>query len=73
VVGDFEDSDLCLKLGERGGVCWYMASVALFHFERQSMPKSGLHSERGSSVYNRLLHTAKWSARIETIMKQALV
>jgi GT2 family glycosyltransferase len=65
VVGDYEDSDLCLKLREKGGLPCYMPSIELFHFERQSMPNETDGRDRGSTIYNRALHSAKWDKRIQ--------
>jgi hypothetical protein len=65
-IGDYEDSDLCLKLRAAGGTCLYMPSVALLHFERQSMPDSEI--DAGSTIYNRALHSARWSETIEALM-----
>ncbi|MFM2279187.1 MAG: hypothetical protein RLZZ444_1418, partial [Pseudomonadota bacterium] len=70
VVGDYEDSDLCLKLRERGGLCIYLPSVTLFHFERQSMASNQAQSDNGSTVFNRALHSARWSERIVELMRQ---
>jgi O-antigen biosynthesis protein len=36
LVGDFEDSDLCLKLAHRGGTLWLVPEARLWHLERQS-------------------------------------
>jgi GT2 family glycosyltransferase len=68
VVGDYEDSDLCLKLRAMGGTCLYVPSVALFHFERQSMQGSTVEQDLGSTIYNRALHTDRWNDAIETLM-----
>ena len=68
VIGDYEDSDLCLKLRTRGGTCLYMPSVALLHFERQSMPDSDV--DAGSTIYNRALHSARWSEMVEALMSK---
>ena len=68
IVGDYEDSDLCLKLREKGGVPFYMPSVELYHFERQSMPDESDSLDRGSTIHNRALHTARWGDRISTLM-----
>jgi GT2 family glycosyltransferase len=70
VVGDYEDSDLCLKLRAKGGRCRYVPSVALLHFERQSMPGADLDVDIGSTVYNRALHSARWSGTIEQLMAE---
>lgn len=66
VVGDYEDSDLCLKLRAKGGTCLYMPSVALFHFERQSI--GDVDDDPGSTVYNRALHTSRWDEAIGDLM-----
>lgn len=68
VVGDYEDSDLCLKLRAMGGTCLYMPDVALFHFERQSMQGSTVEQDLGSTIYNRALHTDRWNSAIEALM-----
>jgi GT2 family glycosyltransferase len=36
VIGDFEDSDLCLKLRQRGQKLWLVPDARLWHLERQS-------------------------------------
>jgi GT2 family glycosyltransferase len=72
IVGDYEDSDLCLKLRASGGLCLYMPSIELHHFERQSMPKpSSEEMDRGSTIYNRTLHTARWSATIAALQARS--
>jgi GT2 family glycosyltransferase len=71
VIGDYEDSDLCLKLGERGGQAYYLAEVALYHFERQSMAGHPSQSDSGSTEFNRALHHHRWSDRISAAMSDA--
>ena len=57
VQGDYEDSDLCLRLAQKGLEAWYLPSVALYHLEGQSYPSD----ERAlASQYNRWLHTHLW-------------
>jgi len=36
LIGDFEDSDFCLKLARRGGSLWLVPEARLWHLERQS-------------------------------------
>jgi GT2 family glycosyltransferase len=36
VIGDFEDSDLCLALRKRGKRLWLVPEAKLWHLERQS-------------------------------------
>lgn len=73
VVGDYEDSDLCLKFRREGGAAYYMPSIELFHFERQSMPKDEDQRDRGATIYNRALHTIRWGEAIENLMNLAKV
>ena len=70
ISGDYEDSDLCLKLRQRGGHCIYMPEIELYHFERQSMPKIEDGHDRRSTIYNRALHTARWDAAISELMTE---
>ena len=37
IIGDFEDSDLCLALRAAGHEIGYEPAAELFHFERQSI------------------------------------
>jgi GT2 family glycosyltransferase len=63
--GDYEDSDLCLRLRRRGLESWYVADVELYHLEGQSyLPDI----RRQASEYNRWLHTHRWSSEIEEAM-----
>lgn len=65
VMGDFEDSDYCLKLAEIGLTTWYLPAAVLYHLEAQSYPTE----QRGAALrYNAWLHTRKWSPLIETVM-----
>ena len=70
ILGDYEDSDLCLKLRRRGGTCIYVPSAELYHFERQSMPKIEDAHDRRSTIYNRALHTARWHDEIAGLMAE---
>jgi GT2 family glycosyltransferase len=66
VQGDYEDSDLCLRLQERGLECWYAPEIELYHLEGQSYPSH----ERGlSSDYNKWLHTEIWGSAISHVMR----
>jgi GT2 family glycosyltransferase len=72
IIGDFEDSDLCLKLRDKGGVSLYMPSISLYHFERQSMPKDLGQLISGTAAYNQALHTARWSSQIDEIVADSV-
>lgn len=70
ILGDYEDSDLCLKLRRRGGECIYFPPAELYHFERQSMPKIEDAHDRRSTIYNRALHTSRWQDDIAGLMAE---
>ena len=56
VIGDFEDSDLCLKLRAAGGEIGYEPASELFHFERQSVSQHEGHARTMAGAYNRRRH-----------------
>ncbi len=65
VQGDYEDSDLCLRLIENGYENWYYPSVQLYHLEGQSYPEQ---LRQLSYQYNCWLHARLWDKQIESIM-----
>jgi GT2 family glycosyltransferase len=66
VQGDYEDSDLCLRLAAGELESWYLPAVALYHLEGQSYPSA----ERAvASQYNKWLHTHLWGDAIEDVMQ----
>jgi GT2 family glycosyltransferase len=67
VQGDYEDSELCLRLAQAGRDNWYLPSVELYHLEGQSYVP-GLR--RVPSEYNMWLHTSLWAERIEEAMAE---
>jgi GT2 family glycosyltransferase len=60
VIGDYEDSDLCLKLRATGYQIWYEPEAELYHFERRSMPLNSAYWRSNASEYNRVLHEGRW-------------
>lgn len=46
LVGDFEDSDLCLALRKRGKRLWMVPEVRLWHLERQSQNLGNVVGQR---------------------------
>jgi GT2 family glycosyltransferase len=63
LIGDFEDSDLCLKLRSAGFDIAYCPSVQLTHLERQSFKLLGNDEMRTRVViYNAVRHQNKWQA-----------
>jgi GT2 family glycosyltransferase len=67
VQGDYEDSDLCLRLIEAGYENWYLPDVELYHLEGQSY---ALAARQLNGRYNTWLHTRLWKKRIEEAMSQ---
>jgi len=65
VQGDYEDSDLCLRLLEQGLESWYLPEVELYHLEGQSYPSQ---LRRLTSQYNAWHHTYLWRERIEELV-----
>ena len=68
VIGDFEDSDLCLKLRAAGGGIAYEPASELFHFERQSVSAHEGHSRTLAGAYNRRRHHRRWDAAMADLM-----
>jgi GT2 family glycosyltransferase len=60
--GDYEDSDLCLRLLEAGRDNWYLPDVELYHLEAQSYPSATRAMNR---QYNRWLFNELWADAIE--------
>jgi len=65
VQGDYEDSDLCLRLIEAGYENWYLPTAELYHLEGQSYP--GVLRQL-TYRYNTRLHTGLWNEHIEAVM-----
>jgi GT2 family glycosyltransferase len=61
LIGDFEDSDLCLKLRSKGMNIAYLPTVQLTHLERQSFKTLGSDDFRTKVVYyNAIRQQARW-------------
>jgi GT2 family glycosyltransferase len=68
IIGDFEDSDFCLRLHEQGLLHYYMAEEALYHFERQSMNALiGNHTPR--YWLNAMTQQMRWGEIIPKVME----
>jgi GT2 family glycosyltransferase len=63
--GDYEDSELCLRLLDAGRENWYLPSVELYHLEGQSYAPG---ERRVYSEYNMWLHTELCGEQIERAM-----
>jgi GT2 family glycosyltransferase len=73
VIGDYEDSDLCLKLQTAGFHIWYEPSAELYHFERRSMPLNSAYWLSSASEYNRVLHESRWHAAMAGLSADGLM
>lgn len=68
IIGDYEDSDFCLRLREAGGTILYVPQAELFHFERRSIRLHQGYARTHASLYNRLLHHDRWDAAMDALM-----
>jgi GT2 family glycosyltransferase len=63
-IGDFEDSDLCLKLRDLGLAAAVDPHVHLFHLERKSQAGSELGWRMNLTLYNAWQHQRRWGEAI---------
>ncbi|WP_148219496.1 glycosyltransferase family 2 protein [Azospirillum sp. B510] len=68
VIGDFEDSDLCLRIRGQGLDIRYVPSVELYHLERRSIGRHQGYTRGVASEYNRWLHGRRWADRMAELM-----
>ena len=66
VQGDYEDSDLCLRLLALGKQNWYVPSAELYHLEGQSYPDD---LRRAVGRYNTCLQTHLWNDALGAAMR----
>jgi GT2 family glycosyltransferase len=64
IIGDFEDSDLCLKLAARGLGCAVDLDVTMYHLERQSQTGSEQRWRMNLTLFNAWVHEARWGAEL---------
>ena len=71
-IGDFEDSDLCLRLRQLGLTCGVDHSVQLYHLERKSQLDPGQRWRRNLTLCNAWVHHNRWFSKEERtqIMRQ---
>jgi GT2 family glycosyltransferase len=69
LIGDFEDSDLCLKVREKGlEIACLPLPMTLVHLERQSFRHVGAPNFRDYVVrYNAWRHQSRWGASISKL------
>ncbi|NTS33467.1 glycosyltransferase [Phyllobacterium sp. BT25] len=68
IIGDYEDSDLCMKIRQIGFQIAYQPAVSLYHFERRSIRRSPDYMRGLASQYNSWLHTKRWNKDITELM-----
>jgi len=64
MIGDFEDSDLCLKIRDAGLRCAVDLDVQLYHLERKSQISPALNWRMNTTLYNAWQHQSRWGARL---------
>jgi GT2 family glycosyltransferase len=69
IIGDYEDSDLCLKIRAKGHAIRYEPAAELYHFERQSIRHHAGYTRTVACAYNRRLHATRWDAAMEETMR----
>jgi GT2 family glycosyltransferase len=69
VIGDYEDSDLCLKIRKAGMQIRYVPQAELYHFERRSIQQHAGYMRGIASELNRLTHATRWGGFIDEVMK----
>jgi len=67
IIGDFEDSDLCLKLKQRGLTCVITDECQLYHLERKSQAPPSQGWRRNITLYNAWVHQRRWGDTLERI------
>lgn len=70
IVGDYEDSDLCLKVRALGFDIRYEPRAELHHFERRSIRLHAGYVRTAASTYNRRLHAGRWSATMADLVQR---
>lgn len=70
VLGDFEDSDLCLKLREKGLNIYYSSEPSLYHLERQSQSLFDNSSWKFKvTLFNGWQQMTRWNEKITALME----
>ncbi len=71
IIGDYEDSDLCLRLRQAGHEIGYVPQAELYHLERQSISKHTGYTRGAAAACNRRLHGERWSALMAELTDDA--
>ncbi len=67
-VGDFEDSDLCMKLHAMGLGVAVDRDIVLYHLERQSQAGSAEHWRMQLTLFNAWQHERRWHRLLDRLM-----
>ena len=70
VIGDYEDSDLCLKIRAEGRDIVYVPDAELYHLERRSMNQNADYTRGAASQYNSWLHQQRWGGAMSHLMAE---
>jgi len=66
IIGDFEDSDFCLRAVAAGRHSWVALDIELYHLERQSQARIGDTQWRTNlTLFNCWQHQQRWGALLE--------
>lgn len=71
IIGDYEDSDFCLKIREAGFDIRYVPTAELYHLERQSIRRHTGYMRGVACDYNRRLHIGRWDKAMAELMDGA--
>ncbi len=65
IIGDFEDTDLCLRLHQMGLNSAVVTDVTMFHLERKSQAGSAQSWRMNLTLYNAWVHEKRWAETIQ--------
>jgi GT2 family glycosyltransferase len=72
VIGDYEDSDLCLKIRAQGFDIRYVPDAELYHFERKSISTHSDYMRGVATQYNAWLHAQRWDDQMTEFSMQGV-
>ena len=67
IIGDFEDSDLCLRLRQRGLRCAVDQDVKMHHLERKSQVAPSQNWRMNLTLYNAWVHERRWGETLSSL------
>jgi len=73
ILGDFEDSDLCMKARSHNMRVLLAEHVSLYHLERQSQTLvTGQRWQQELTYYNCWQHSMKWDEQIMQLKQESV-